>query len=45
MKDVAGDRNGCFRVLEDGSLEKIQLFSGTTGRPVSLMPSGWRARS
>lgn len=41
IKDISDDRNGCFRVLADGSLEKVQLFSNTTGRPVSLMPSGW----
>eukprot|EP00959_Pyramimonas_sp_CCMP1952_P177460 3709525-Pyramimonas_sp.AAC.1 len=36
---INGDCNGCFSVHSDGTVERIQAFSESTGRAVSLLPS------
>jgi hypothetical protein len=36
---IKGDSNGCFGVRSDGTIERIQMFSESTGRAVSLLPS------
>eukprot|EP00242_Pyramimonas_sp_CCMP2087_P012726 CAMPEP_0198199720 /NCGR_PEP_ID=MMETSP1445-20131203/2916_1 /TAXON_ID=36898 /ORGANISM="Pyramimonas sp., Strain CCMP2087" /LENGTH=427 /DNA_ID=CAMNT_0043869611 /DNA_START=170 /DNA_END=1453 /DNA_ORIENTATION=+ len=36
---IKGDSNGCFGVRSDGTVERIQMFSESTGRAVSLLPS------
>jgi predicted methyltransferase len=35
---ILNSKTGCFQLLEDG-MQKIQAFSETTGRAVSLMPT------
>ena len=36
---ISGDANGCFNVDNNGTVERIQAFSESTGRAVSLLPS------